>query len=230
MPSCGVGLWFTYLNLVKKLSVLVSVLVSVSICLICFSPAAESFGVSAQIGSGVVWGGPEVRLREDSIRVPPGFHQGSTRVPPGFHQGSTRVPPGFHQGSTRFCEGCGLVRALKREPHAVGDITRAFFIISPFFVVQGIDHWGLVGHWGLEPLFLQRLGPPARFPFRAYRRAGTGFEPPGCKRDRSLQYFLGPFQICLGPLARCPLFYLFWVRRIPNPTKIDYRKELVPLF
>ena len=36
-----------------------------------FSPIAESFGfgVSGQIGSGVVWGGPEVR-----------FHEGSTRV------------------------------------------------------------------------------------------------------------------------------------------------------
>ena len=34
-----------------------------------FSPTAESFGVSAQIGSGVVRGGPEVR-----------FHEGSTRV------------------------------------------------------------------------------------------------------------------------------------------------------
>ena len=40
-----------------------------------YSPTAESFGVSAQIGSGVVRGGPEVR-----------FHQGSTRVPPGFHE------------------------------------------------------------------------------------------------------------------------------------------------
>ena len=33
-----------------------------------FSPTAESFGVSAQIGSGVVRGDPELR-----------FHQGSTR-------------------------------------------------------------------------------------------------------------------------------------------------------
>ena len=41
-------------------------------------PTAESFGVSAQMGSGVR-GGPEVR-----------FHEGST-IPPGFHQGSTRV-------------------------------------------------------------------------------------------------------------------------------------------
>ena len=51
-----------------------------------FSPTAGSFGVSAQIGSGVVRGGPEVR-----------FHEGSTRVPPGFHRGSTGVPPGFHE-------------------------------------------------------------------------------------------------------------------------------------
>ena len=81
---------------------------------VCFSSffaptAAESFGVSAQIGSGVVRGGPEVR-----------FHEGSTRVPRGFHQGSTRV---LHEGSARFCEGCGVVRAPKRAPHAVGDIT-----------------------------------------------------------------------------------------------------------
>ena len=55
-----------------------------------FFLTAESFGVSAQIGSGVVRAA--------------------------FHQGSTRVPPGFH-------EGCGVVRALKRAPHAVGDIT-----------------------------------------------------------------------------------------------------------
>ena len=39
----------------------------------CFSPTAESFGVSAQVGSGVVRGGAEVR-----------FHEGSTRVPLGF--------------------------------------------------------------------------------------------------------------------------------------------------
>ena len=48
-----------------------------------FFPTAESVGVSAQIGSGAVRGGPEVR-----------FHKGSTRVPPGFHQGSTRAPRG----------------------------------------------------------------------------------------------------------------------------------------
>ena len=74
-----------------------------------FSPTAESFGVSAQIGSGVVRGDPKLRFHQGSTRVPPGFHQGfhqgSTRVPPGFHQGSTRVPPGFHQGSTRVPPG-----------------------------------------------------------------------------------------------------------------------------
>ena len=51
-----------------------------------FPPTAESFGVSAQIGCGVVRGGPEVRFHEDSTRIPPGFHQGSTRVPLGFHK------------------------------------------------------------------------------------------------------------------------------------------------
>ena len=72
-------------------------------------PTAESFGVSAQIGSGVVWGGPEVRFHEGSTRVPPDFHQGSTRVPPGFHQGSTRVPQGstrVPRGSERAAEWC----------------------------------------------------------------------------------------------------------------------------
>ena len=61
-----------------------------------FSPTAESFGVSAQIGSGVVRGGPEIR-----------FHEGSSRVPPGFHQGSTRVPRGgvSTKKSTACCWG-----------------------------------------------------------------------------------------------------------------------------
>ena len=40
-----------------------------------FSPTAESCEVSAQMGSGAVRGGPEVR-----------FHEGSTRVPLGFHE------------------------------------------------------------------------------------------------------------------------------------------------
>ena len=34
-----------------------------------FPPTAESFGVSAQIGFGVVRGGPEVRSHEGSTRV-----------------------------------------------------------------------------------------------------------------------------------------------------------------
>ena len=66
-----------------------------------FSPTAESFGVSAQIGSGVVRGGPEVR-----------FHQGSTRVPPGFHE-FHKVLRGLRGGasikkSTACCWGCHL--------------------------------------------------------------------------------------------------------------------------
>ena len=81
----------------------------VGVGFIYFSPTAESFGVSAQIGSGVVRGDPELRFHQGSTRgstrVPPGFHQGSTRVLPGFHQGFTRVAPGFHQGSTRVPPG-----------------------------------------------------------------------------------------------------------------------------
>ena len=62
-----------------------------------FSPTVESCGVSAQIGSGVVRGGAEVRFHQ----VPPGFHQSSTRVLPGFRQGSTSVP----RSSTRAVRG-----------------------------------------------------------------------------------------------------------------------------
>ena len=62
-----------------------------------FPPTAESFGVSAQIGSGVVRGGPEVR-----------FHEGSTRDPPWFHE----VLRGLRGGAS-----------TKIAPHAVGDIT-----------------------------------------------------------------------------------------------------------
>ena len=40
-----------------------------------FSPTAESFGVSAQIESGVVPDGPEVRFHERSTRVPSGFRE-----------------------------------------------------------------------------------------------------------------------------------------------------------
>ena len=63
---------------------------------VCFfyPPTAESFGVSAQIGSGVVRGIPQAR----------------------FHEGSTRVLRRLRVRRLR-------VRALKRTPHAVGDIT-----------------------------------------------------------------------------------------------------------
>ena len=62
-----------------------------------FTPTAESFGVAAEIGSGVVRGVPEVR-----------FHEGSTRVPP-------RVPRGLH-------EVLGRLRgaSTKRARRAVG--------------------------------------------------------------------------------------------------------------
>ena len=59
---------------------------------------------SVLVGTSVFvsgWGSPEVR----------------------FHEGCTRVGPGFDQGSTKFSEGCGVVRALKRALHAVGDVT-----------------------------------------------------------------------------------------------------------
>ena len=62
-----------------------------------FSPTDESFGVSAQIGSGVRRG-PEAK------------------VPRGFHEASTRLPGGSARAA-------GL-RALRApHPHAVGDIT-----------------------------------------------------------------------------------------------------------
>ena len=53
------------------------VMLSDFICyvIVCYSPTAESFGVSAQIGSTMVRGGPEVR-----------FHEGSTGLPRGFHE------------------------------------------------------------------------------------------------------------------------------------------------
>ena len=53
---------------------------------------AVLFSSTAQVGSGVVRGGPEVR-----------FHEGFTRVPRGFHQGSTRVPRGSAR-ATGWCE------------------------------------------------------------------------------------------------------------------------------
>ena len=96
-----------------------------------YSPTAESFGVSAQIGSGVVRGVPEVRIPRGfhQSKVPPGsaraagwfevrFREGSLRGLRGgpgwfevrFHEGSTRVPPGSTRAAgwwfqVRFHEG-----------------------------------------------------------------------------------------------------------------------------
>ena len=61
-----------------------------------FSPTAESFGVSAQIGSGVVRCGPEVRLHEGSTRVPRGFLE----VLRGLQGGAST------KKSTACCWGC----------------------------------------------------------------------------------------------------------------------------
>ena len=68
------------------------------------------------------------RLAENTGEVTRGLGSGcvvfsgvSAQIGSGVVRGV--VPPGFHQGSTRFCEGCGVVRALKRAPRAVGDIT-----------------------------------------------------------------------------------------------------------
>ena len=53
-----------------------------------------------------------------------------------FHEGSTRLPPGFHE----VLQGLGVVRALKRAPHVVGDITQAYLLFSslltPVFVLK----------------------------------------------------------------------------------------------
>ena len=63
--------------------------------------------VPAQIGSGVVRGGPEVRFHEGSTRVPPRFHESSTRVPPGLHQGFHEVLQGLRGGaSTKKSTAC----------------------------------------------------------------------------------------------------------------------------
>ena len=94
--------------------------------LLLFSPTAESFGVSAQIGSGVVRGGPEVRFHEGSTRVPPGGGPGWFGVRRGFHEGSTSVPlrglrdgPGwievrFHELSPAFHQ---VLRGLRVRFH-----------------------------------------------------------------------------------------------------------------
>ena len=81
------------------------------------SPTAESDGVSAQIGSGVGWGGSEVRFRgvprgfrENSARVLQKLREGSGVVRGGLHEGSTgQFQGGFHEGSARVWEGVVLL-------------------------------------------------------------------------------------------------------------------------
>ena len=70
-----------------------------------FSPTAASDEVSAQIGSGVVRGGSEVRFR----RVPP------ARVPQGLRCGlaRSRVPRGFREG---WCCWGSMLPELTRRP------------------------------------------------------------------------------------------------------------------
>ena len=64
----------------------------------CFSPTADSDGVSAQIGSGVVWGGSE----EVSTRVPREFCESSAKAPGKFREGFARFIGRFQGG---FQEG-----------------------------------------------------------------------------------------------------------------------------
>ena len=77
------------LGISPELIVILFFLSSLCFVPLCLMSACWSL-ISAQIGSGVVRGGPEV--------IPPGFHQGCTRVPPG----SSRVP----QGSARAAGWC----------------------------------------------------------------------------------------------------------------------------
>ena len=119
-----------------------------------YSPTAESFGVSAQIGSGVVRGDPELRFHQGSTRVPPGFHQGSTRVPPGFHQGSTRVPPGFHQVlqgrgglgwfEVRFHEGSTRVPPISSRAAGLRKVLRFHKALQGFHTGSTRLHQGCV--------------------------------------------------------------------------------------
>ena len=81
-------------------------------------PTAESFGVSAQIGSGVVRSGPEVRFHEGSTVVPPGFHEGSTRFCGASTQKSTACCWGYHLSILFFPAGGGgggLKRGIPRK-------------------------------------------------------------------------------------------------------------------
>ena len=87
--------------------------VLVFFCFFCFfPPTVESFGVSAQIGSGVVRGGREVRFHEGCTRVLPGFH----KVLPGLPgrasiKQSTACCWGYHLSLFSFMRGVeGLFR------------------------------------------------------------------------------------------------------------------------
>ena len=72
-----------------------------------------------------------------------------------FHEGSTRVPPGFREGST----------GLKRAPHAVGDITRAY-LVGRFGSPTKIDSRKKVGTL-IRTSLLEDLAVDGRNPFRA---------------------------------------------------------------
>ena len=79
-----------------------------------FSPTAGSFGVSAQIGFGVVRGGPEAR-----------FHEGSTRVPRGFHEvlrGFREVLRGLRGGARRMLLGISHELIYLEKTHWAGCI------------------------------------------------------------------------------------------------------------
>ena len=95
--------------------------------IIFFSPAAVSFGVSAQIGSGVVRGGPEAR-----------FHAGSTRVPPGFH--------GALKKSNAYKKASSFPKSNKQtktpRPMEGGGVSRICGMGSVFFwKTRGFSHF-----------------------------------------------------------------------------------------
>ena len=99
VPSCKLHALLVFMSLALRVRACLLLCMG-SLCRMFFLPTAESFGVSAQIGSGVVRGGPEVK-----------------------------VPPGFHQCSTRFCEGCGVARALKEHRMLLGISPELIFCI-----------------------------------------------------------------------------------------------------
>ena len=81
------------------------------------SPTAESFGVSAQIGSGVVWGGPEVRFHEGSTRVP----RGSARATGWYeHKKEHSMLLGYHLSLLQHNIWRGFVFGLSQENPAFG--------------------------------------------------------------------------------------------------------------